>query len=242
MKIKELNKLLEKYIDSDFTVSVGLGSVMQDSSLFQLDKELVNKQISIDREKIYQCGLFSGYKISIDPNMKIHDMRIIKSDGSKIDLQEDGFHIGPNHIDLKYLEAPLSIGFERIANLQLNWDGDGAKAPDLGLIVSAFRFIMDSANALLESKIERPKLLVPRIVARPLGSIDFVWDATEWKMLLNLSNASGMLCAAYYIERTGSNPLEASETSFPADVCHQRDYFVAWLARVSDSPPTDSMS
>ncbi len=86
MKIRELNQLLEKYIDSDFTVGGGLGSVIQDSSLFHVD--MPNKVI--DQVKSYQCGIFSGHKMSIDPKMKMYDMRIIKSDGTEIDLEKNG--------------------------------------------------------------------------------------------------------------------------------------------------------
>lgn len=88
MKIKELNQLLEKHIDSDFIVGGGLGSVMQDSSLFHLDKS--TSPSLINEVTTYQYGVFAGHKMSINPKMKIYDMRIIKIDGTEIDLEKEG--------------------------------------------------------------------------------------------------------------------------------------------------------
>lgn len=91
MKRKELQQLLEKYIDSDFTVGVGLGSAIQDTSGYHINSGIQPQQRGIDK---FHDGFLFGHKMNIDPKIKIHDMRIIKEDGSEIDLKKDGIEFG----------------------------------------------------------------------------------------------------------------------------------------------------
>ncbi len=79
--------LLLRIIDCDFTVNVYIGAEMMDCNEFTLEPVKVNTPIRAGR---YFNGFFAGHKMYIDPNMKMFDYRIIKLDGSIVDLRDHG--------------------------------------------------------------------------------------------------------------------------------------------------------
>lgn len=75
MTKQDLCLLLERIIDCEFTVSMLIGYEIMDLSRF-----------TIIRKNSLNPGTFLGHEMNIDSNMKINDYRVIKSDGSIVDL------------------------------------------------------------------------------------------------------------------------------------------------------------
>lgn len=122
--------------------------------------------------------------------------------------------------------------FERLLALKLNWDGEGAKPVSPELIREACEFLCNYAEALL-SLPETLRLQIPRVVPRPLGSLDLVWDETEWKLLLNIDRSSGQTVISYYGEGSGSDPIRALEGTFPVSD-KLDDPLIGWLRNLAE--------
>lgn len=103
MNRTELTSMFKSVIDSDFTICCLLGAEIMDHSLFTLfySTESIDR-VNISNQKIgtsvYSIGYFSGYKVTIDPNMKINDYRLIKDSGEIVDLRDHGieYYFDPN--------------------------------------------------------------------------------------------------------------------------------------------------
>ena len=112
----------------------------------------------------------------------------------------------PSLLKLKSRRVPLTLNFDHeidqehktnqeierankaILGLEDNWDGEGSSGYSKETLDRAINFLKVHVNALIE---ESGKIIVPRILPGPDGSIDLHWRTSELELLVNVPPDDG---------------------------------------------------
>ena len=108
--------------------------------------------------------------------------------------------LSPSLLELKSRHVPLTLIFDHevdqeiaraskaILGLEDNWDGEGSSGYSKATLDRAINFLKVHVNALIE---ESGKIIVPRILPGPDGSIDLHWRTSELELLVNVPPDDG---------------------------------------------------
>ncbi len=110
--------------------------------------------------------------------------------------------LSPSLLELKSRREPVMLIFnheidqeierasEAIMGLEDNWDGEGSSAYSKATLDRAINFLKLHVSALIE---ESGKIIIPRILPGPDGSIDLHWRTAKLELLVNVPPNDGLV-------------------------------------------------
>lgn len=161
------------------------------------------------------------------PGLSFIDFLAINTNRCEIYL---GLNIYDTCQELAYLQSSADW-LQSILDRPEDWDEAGAVKASPSSATNALRFLVEYAEALINSGVDRRKILPPEINSRGTdGTIDFYWELDQVKLMINFTSLQGRPIAAFFgMFANRTKPIEGwvfvDESPNP--------FFVEWLANVS---------
>lgn len=155
---------------------------------------------------------------------------ILSRHSIRVPVSYNGVQMCTVHADLAPFANSVREEFERLSSLEDDWDGEGSDAPPKDLLAPAMKFLLRYAEATFKEGFGAKKIHVPYITLRENGTVDFLWRANGFRMLMNFHSIGDKNKVTYFgIDPDGT---EFGENTIPTEV-PPFPYLAVWLKNLA---------
>jgi len=134
---------------------------------------------------------------------------------------------------LESFATELVSAFQNLADKRYNWDKMGAPPLDKIILRTSLKWLLCHSIKLFNNEDESIIPLMPKVYARPKGSVDLLWEIPIYTLYLNIGDFDGVVKAMFCGERkTGKLKGEIVEATVFVDG-NPRDSFISCLRNVA---------